>query len=350
MSGIEELRQRVSDAEERFGLFNEQHVKAGGRLIGLMNAVEERIRDQQGEIERQESAIERHRAEIETQNAKIDGYGTAIAQQAGEIEKFKAAAAQEAEENEQLRTMLDSLLQASEAGSRDVLAEAMMQLDSKVSDLMDDCAPEAVAEPEEPDEIEEPAAEEPITEEPAEIAAEVEEPIAEEPDEFAAEIAEPAAEEPDEIPAEVEESATEEPAEIAAEVEEPAAEAELVAAEGAIATGDILDILEVTENSAEDPMAASNAPAPEAVAPEPVAEEPVAEEPAAEDVIEPAAETAAPGSLDEIMERVSKLVQETDAAIAAPEPAAAGSDAAAPAEAPEEPAEEPAQQASAAGS
>ncbi len=60
MSGIEELRQRVSAAEERFGQFNEQHVKAGGRLIDLMNVVEERIRDQQGEIDR-------HRAEIEIQ-------------------------------------------------------------------------------------------------------------------------------------------------------------------------------------------------------------------------------------------------------------------------------------------
>ena len=67
MSGIEELRQRVSDAEERFGLFNEQHTKYSGRLIGLMNAVEERIRDQQGEIERQKSTIDQHRAEIETQ-------------------------------------------------------------------------------------------------------------------------------------------------------------------------------------------------------------------------------------------------------------------------------------------
>ena len=269
MNGIEELRQRVLDAEERFGRFNEQHVTAGGRLIDLMNAVEARIRDQQGEIERQKSAIDRHRTEIETQKAKIDGHGTAIAQQAEEIEKFKASAAHEAEENEQLRTMLHSLLQASEAGSRDVLAEAMMQLDSKVSVLMGDGAPEAVAEPEGP-----------ATEEPAEIAAEVQEPVAEEP----------VAEEPVEPVSEIEEPITQEPDEI------------------------------------------------------------TTEEPAVEDVVEPVAETAAPGSLDEIMGRVSKLVQETEAAIAAPEPAAAESEAAAPAEAPEEPAEEPAQQASAAAS
>ncbi len=308
MSGIEELRQRVLDAEERFGLFNEQRAKYSGCLIGLMNTVEERIRDQQGEIERQNSAIDRHRAEIETQMAKIDGQDTAIARQAEEIEKLKASAACKAEENEQLRTMLHSLLQAIEAGSRDVLAEIMVQLDSKVSVLMDGGTPEAVAEPEEP----------------AEIAAGTEEPVAEEPAESVSENEEPAA-------------------------EEPTTEAEPVATKGAIATGDILDTPEVAEDSAEDPMAASEEPTAE----EPV--EPVAEagEPAAGDVVEPAAEvaeSAAPGSLDEIMERVSKLVQETDAVIAAPEPATAESDAAAPAEAPEEPAEEPAQQASAAAS
>ncbi len=311
MSGIEELRQRVSDAEERFGLFNEQHVKAGGRLIDLMNAVEVRICDQQGEIE--------------SQKAKIDGHDAAIAQQAEEIEKFKASAADKAEENEQLRAMLHALLDASEAGSRDVLAEAMMQLDSKVSVLMGDGAPEAVGEAEEPAveepaeiaaEIEEPAAEEPAPEEPAETAAETEEPVAEEPiaeapAEIAAEAEEPIAEEP----AEVEEPVAEEPVEIVAEVEEPAAE----------------EPAEIAD------------------------EESVAEEPAAE---EPAGETGTPGSLDEIMERLSKLVQETDAAIAVPEPAAAESDDAAPADMPaetpeeaaEEAAEEPAQQASAAGS
>ncbi|MCH8037081.1 MAG: hypothetical protein IIC53_08145, partial [Proteobacteria bacterium] len=150
MSGIEELRQRVLDAEENFGLISEQHARYSERLIGLMDTVEERMRDQQGEIKRQKPAIDRHRAEIETQKAEIDRQGAAIAQQAVEIEKFKASAARKAEENEQLRTMLHSLLQAIEASRRDVLAEIMVQLDAKVSALMDSCAPEAVAEPEEP--------------------------------------------------------------------------------------------------------------------------------------------------------------------------------------------------------
>ncbi len=100
MSGIEKLRQRVLDAEERFGLISEQHAKYSERLIDLMNAVEERIRDQQDEIERHKSAIDPHRAEIETQKAEIetqkaeiDGLGAAIAQQGEDFVKLKTSAA-----------------------------------------------------------------------------------------------------------------------------------------------------------------------------------------------------------------------------------------------------------------
>ena len=89
MSGIEELRQRVVDAEQRFGLFNEQRAKYSQRLIALMTVIEERIRDQQGEIAQQRSAAERHKAEIGTQKAMVEGQVTAIAQQAEEIEKLR---------------------------------------------------------------------------------------------------------------------------------------------------------------------------------------------------------------------------------------------------------------------
>ena len=332
MSGIEELRQRVSDAVEHFGQINEQRATYSQRLIDLMSTVEGRIRDQLREIEEHKSKIAHRLAEIEGQFAKVDG-----------IDR----------ENEQLRAMLHSLLQAIDEGGCDSLAETMHELEDKASALINDGVAEASAAEAEAPGIG--AAAEPATEAEPEVAdaQRAEQAIeaaddtpAEAPAEIATEIEEPAAEEPAEVAAEVEESIT----------EEPAAEAEPVAAEGAIATGDILDTSKIAEDSAEDPMAA-----PEAIAQEPVAEEPVAEEPAAEDVAEPVAETEEPaaeepaaksatmGSLDEIMERVSKLVQETDAAIAAPEPHAAE-----PAEAPAEPAEEtaekPARQASAAGS
>ena len=363
MSGIEELRQRVSDAVEHFGQINEQRATYSQRLIDLMSTVEGRIRDQLREIEEHKSKIAHRLAEIEDQFAKVDG-----------IDR----------ENEQLRAMLHSLLQAIDEGGRDSLAETMQELEGKASALINDGVAEALAAEAEAPGIEaeaEPATEaepevadaqraeqaiEAADDTPAEVIAEAGEPVAEEPAEVAAEIEEPAAEKTAEIAAETEEAVA----------EEPAGEAEAVAAEGAIATGDILDTPKIAEDSAENPMAVPDAPAPEAIAQEPVAEEPVAEEPAAEepvaeepeteepaaeepaaeDVVEPAAEapepvakSASPGSLDEIMERVSKLVQETDAAIAAPEPHAAE-----PAAAPEEPAEEtakePARQVSAAGS
>ena len=86
MSGIEELRQRVMDAEERFGLNDAQHAKYRKRLIVSMNVVEGRIREQQDQIDQQAAAIEKHATDAAAQQAKIDGQGTAIAQQAEEID------------------------------------------------------------------------------------------------------------------------------------------------------------------------------------------------------------------------------------------------------------------------
>ena len=57
MSGIEDLRQRVMDAEKRFGLNDAQYAKDSERLIFVMNAVEERIREQQDDIARQAATI-----------------------------------------------------------------------------------------------------------------------------------------------------------------------------------------------------------------------------------------------------------------------------------------------------
>lgn len=135
MSGIEELRQRVVDAEERFGVINQQQAKYSARLISLMNAVEGRILEQQDEIGQQTAAIERG-----------------------------------SQENEQLRAMLHSLLKAIEAGSRDVLADAMQQLDQKASALVGEqpSEPEATPEPE-PEPVLEIEAE---TDAPAETASE----------------------------------------------------------------------------------------------------------------------------------------------------------------------------------
>lgn len=122
MTGLEELRQRVAQAEERFGVIDERHAKYSGRLITLMNAIEGRIREQRAEIEQQSGEILRQgrdNAELSARLSRVD------------------------EENEQLRAMLHSLLKAIEGGQRDVLAETMLSLDSTVSALMRGSAQEA---------------------------------------------------------------------------------------------------------------------------------------------------------------------------------------------------------------
>ncbi len=240
MSGIEELRDRVTDAVAHFGQINEQRATYGQRLVDLMNTIEGRIRDQLREIEEHKAKIAHHIAEMESQSSEF-----------GRIDR----------ENEQLHAMLHALLQAMEAGGCDSLAESLQELEQKASALTDDIAPVA-----------------PVAEEIAEPVAEIEDAIVEAPSEEPDDAAEaPFADEPADPVAEAEES------------EAPAAEAE-----------------------------------------------------------EPAAGDAGSGSLHEIMARVSKLVEETEAAIATPEPVASEPDVVEPvAEAPEDPVEEPAQQAAA---
>jgi len=122
MTGIEELRERVLQAEQRFGVIDEQHAKYSGRLITLMNAIEGRFREQQSEIEQQSEEIVRQGKEV----AELSGRLT------------RAAG-----ENEQLRAMLHSLLKAIEGGQSDTLADTMLSLDRTVSTLMQGSAQEA---------------------------------------------------------------------------------------------------------------------------------------------------------------------------------------------------------------
>lgn len=111
MSSIEELQNRVSEAEQRFGLIKAQRAKYSERLVGLIDAIESRLRDQHAEIERQA-------AEIAAQSEELNTTRNAVA------------------ENQALRGMLHSLLRAIETGGRDVLNETMQVMDAKVSTLI----------------------------------------------------------------------------------------------------------------------------------------------------------------------------------------------------------------------
>jgi hypothetical protein len=117
MSGIEEFRQRVQDAEQHFGLAREEQVKYSARLIGLIDTVEDRLREQQ--------------AKIEAQQAAVAGYNEALAKEEAQIGHLEV-------ENEHLRGMLHSLLQAIETGGRSGASEIMQTLEQKVGALIAD--------------------------------------------------------------------------------------------------------------------------------------------------------------------------------------------------------------------
>ena len=342
MKSIKELRQRVLAAEERFGLNDAERAAYSERLVVLMSDVEERISDQKFKIKQQTADIKTGKSEAAVLQARIDGQGTAIAQQAETIEKLKASGARKANENEQLRSMLQSMLQTIESGGRDGLAEAMQDLDRKVSALMSAAA--ADPDDEESSESIEAAKDAPTDEAAGELEIEVmegyyededaavieageaaiaaytsenfEEPAAEDIIEPVAEAsAKPVAEEFEEPIAEVEAEVP-----LAEEIEEPVAE----------------EIAEPVAEEIEEPVAEVEGEAPMAEE----IEEPEAEEVAEEvealvtEIDESVAEALAPeattesdgeptgGSLDDIMERVSKLVEETEAAIVETEPCA----------------------------
>lgn len=297
MSGIEDLRQRVTDAEKRFGLINETHAKYGGQLISLMNAIEECIREQQGELAQQKSIVEQHLTENE---------------------QHKSTIARKEQDNEQLRTMLHSLLQAIEAGSNDLLADAMRQLDQRASALIG-----APVEDETPAEASEDTPEA-VEEAPAEPAAEDEMPAPEA--EMTVEISEaPAEAVAERETSEIEDMAVADAAEPAAASEGAVEEVLFAPPNGAAPAPDAGGAAEAERDSpaAEDEAAAMAETAVDADA---QAEPPVAE-----------GEDALPeGSLDEIMQRVSKLVEETNDAAAAGEDQAPAEEMASEAPAPED--------------
>jgi len=321
MRGIEELRERVLAAEERFGLNDAQRAAYGERLVVLVNGIEGCIRDQQGEIEQQAAIIQKYESEAAVRQAKIDGHDTAIAEQAKTIEKLEATGARKANENEQLRVMLQSMLQAIESDGRDGLAEAMQELDRKVNALVGGVAAETVTE-ESNEQNEEPPVETAIAVGPVSVGSieEVEE--VEEVEDAAGIDA-----------ATVRESAPE-------EIDEPVSEADALATEDTVeeATEETVDPIPEIEETAEP--AAEPAAEIEEIA---EADEPVVAASAPETAPETAPDTgSAGGSLDEIMERVSKLVEETESAIAAPADSVPED---LPQDLPEEIAEDPARQA-----
>jgi seryl-tRNA synthetase len=101
MSDLTELQQRVEQAEQRFGSIGTQHAKYSARLIDLMDQIERQASERQQEIE---------------------GF-------AKEIARIR-------NERDQIKTMLQDLLHAIEAGSHEVLNETLRELDNRASAIL----------------------------------------------------------------------------------------------------------------------------------------------------------------------------------------------------------------------
>src|SRR5262245_43844445 len=101
MSDLKELQQRVEQAEQRFGLLGTHQVKASARLIELMNLIEQRVAENQKEIEAYRSEI----AEVR-------------------------------HERDQVKRMLWDLLHAIEANSQQVLNDTLHELDRRAAAIV----------------------------------------------------------------------------------------------------------------------------------------------------------------------------------------------------------------------
>lgn len=119
MPEINDLRQRVEAAEQRFGLLDEQQRHYSERLIGLIDTIEAQLASA--------------RSEIEQQIAENRQLGQELAAARGEIEQHVADGLRLSTENEELRRMLHSILQSIEQKTH---MKTLQDLEARVSALV----------------------------------------------------------------------------------------------------------------------------------------------------------------------------------------------------------------------
>ena len=122
MDEIESLRRRAEQAQQRISRPGARSGQMSDRLAELVEAVD-------AEIAAQADIIDHHKADIARLN--------------NELEEAKSEAQRLNHENEQVRAILKSLLQAIEGEGTAGLGEAMVQLETKVSALVEEEGMEA---------------------------------------------------------------------------------------------------------------------------------------------------------------------------------------------------------------
>jgi len=283
MQNIDDLRQRVAAATERYSKLDASRRTQSERLITLIQDVEAGLHRSHAEVVEKQAEIEDLSAEVETLRKAGDEACAALDVARDELAARDTEVARLDQENAELRAMIASLLQPLEGDADDGLDDAVAHLDSQVGTLAEAPVAEAHDMSEEsPDEI---------------VADEI-------ADEIAAE--QPAAEEtaPEADPVDMTFTDVSEET-IAAEAAEEA-EAELAAAEA--------EAEAAFEIEAEPQAAVETAPQPETVvaaAPEPAAGIPSF-------LLDTASEAKSganrPSTVRKIIERVSALAEELEQA------------------------------------
>ena len=119
MTDINNLRERVEAAEQRFGLMDEQQRHYSERVIGLIETIEAQLAAARGEIEKQ---IDENRQ-----------LGQDLAAARSEIEQQVDANLRLSQENEELRAMLHSVLRSIEQKTH---MKTLQDLEARVSALV----------------------------------------------------------------------------------------------------------------------------------------------------------------------------------------------------------------------
>jgi len=161
MTDINNLRERVEAAEQRFGLMDEQQRHYSERVIGLIETIETQLQAARGEIEKQIAENRRlgeelaaARSEIEERDGAARRLGEDLAGARGEIDRQTAENRQLVEdlttaraeveeqtaenlrmsqENEELRSMLHSLLRSIEQKTH---MQTLQNLEERVCKLV----------------------------------------------------------------------------------------------------------------------------------------------------------------------------------------------------------------------
>lgn len=135
MQDINDLRQRVAAATERYGKIDANRRTQSERLVTLIKEVEAGLERSHAEVAEKQTEIDGLKAEVETLRKAGDEACAALDVAREELSARDAETARLGEENAELRAMIANLLQPFEGDEHDGLDHAMAHLNDQVDAL-----------------------------------------------------------------------------------------------------------------------------------------------------------------------------------------------------------------------